>query len=703
MKIQKIELSNIGPYSSGSEFAFHTGEPGKNIILIGGRNGAGKTTLFDAIRLCLYGYKLYGYRQNSQAYTAKVKKLINDGAKRASVAHAGVALTIHMDEGYHNNSFHISRQWSLHGNQVKETYTVRKDGLPLEPEEQADFDAYLLQTIPPALFNLHFFNGETIGSFLFDRDDGASFRRAFMQLCGLDTLDLIEEQLKQSVKTRAQDAGAGAERELEEKSREKTRLMEEEAQLEARLRQLQEEVNGLEEARAKLDADMARFGGVAAGEWERLHQGIKEEEALREEQRKFLKDCANHVIPFLILERELEALREQMELEARLAENRAVKERLFQEAFQRELMERLSPYLNPAAEGLADGLPQALYDALKHDGLEECGELLGLSKSEQAHIHAIMERCAAFDKTRIAKAEKAIKTSLTQTKKLRAQIESKELLDSQSYIQKQNELLVALDLRRKDMLELTMAKAGAGEALKAASLEYEKARSVWMGVQKERSVHDLSARTLLAFDELKQSLYMKYIRLVETAFIRNFNRLIEKEDLLDGIYINSAFEVVPYQNSRVCLDQLREKQKEYGLEFLKEQLGERAFEGFIQAGEGAREAELPVKIDKHFSAGEHQIFVMALYQALSELRTSEIPFVIDTPLARIDSRHRKNILENFFSKLNGQVIILSTDEEIDRKHAPILEGRLSDVYLIEHQAGGESRILQAQYFEEVPL
>lgn len=39
---------------------------------------------------------------------------------------------------------------------------------------------------------------------------------------------------------------------------------------------------------------------------------------------------------------------------------------------------------------------------------------------------------------------------------------------------------------------------------------------------------------------------------------------------------------------------------------------------------------VPIKVEQHFSAGEQQIFVMSLYQSLAEIRTSELPFVIDS-------------------------------------------------------------------------
>lgn len=79
---------------------------------------------------------------------------------------------------------------------------------------------------------------------------------------------------------------------------------------------------------------------------------------------------------------------------------------------------------------------------------------------------------------------------------------------------------------------------------------------------------------------------------------------------------------------------------------------------------GETEFQLPVEVKQQLSAGEKQIFIMALYQALSQLNKINVPYIVDTPFARIDKEHRGKILSQFFKKLNGQIIILSTDEEI---------------------------------------
>ena len=187
MRIKRLTLNNIGSFAGEHSFLFQTDNPQKQIVLIGGRNGAGKTTLFESIRLCLYGYKLYGYRQNSQTYTNKIKRLINDKVRSSSPATAGITMQVFIEDGYTNSVFEISREWILNGNTLKESLCVYKDGDLLTPEQMQDFDNYLMQIIPPALFNFHFFDGEKVSNFVFDRASGQAFRKAFLQICGLDT------------------------------------------------------------------------------------------------------------------------------------------------------------------------------------------------------------------------------------------------------------------------------------------------------------------------------------------------------------------------------------------------------------------------------------------------------------------------------------------------------------------------------------
>ena len=90
---------------------------------------------------------------------------------------------------------------------------------------------------------------------------------------------------------------------------------------------------------------------------------------------------------------------------------------------------------------------------------------------------------------------------------------------------------------------------------------------------------------------------------------------------------------------------------------------------------------------------------MALYHSLVRLCKHEVPFIIDTPFARIDTEHRRNISEHFFSKLNGQVFILSTNEEIDSEHVKILRDKIAATYMLENTDNKRTVIVKNTYFE----
>src|SRR5690606_16962645 len=65
------------------------------------------------------------------------------------------------------------------------------------------------------------------------------------------------------------------------------------------------------------------------------------------------------------------------------------------------------------------------------------------------------------------------------------------------------------------------------------------------------------------------------------------------------------------------------------------------------------------------SAGEKQIFAISLLEALAKTSGRRLPMIVDTPLGRLDSKHRQRLVEQYFPQVSHQVIILSTDTEVD--------------------------------------
>jgi DNA sulfur modification protein DndD len=100
------------------------------------------------------------------------------------------------------------------------------------------------------------------------------------------------------------------------------------------------------------------------------------------------------------------------------------------------------------------------------------------------------------------------------------------------------------------------------------------------------------------------------------------------------------------------------------------------------------------------SAGEKEVFAVSLLWGLAQTSQLQLPIVIDTPLSRLDSTHRDNIVNNYFPNAGEQVIILSTDTEIDKDYYRLLKTRLSGAGSLVFDQQRELTTFREGYFWE---
>jgi len=100
------------------------------------------------------------------------------------------------------------------------------------------------------------------------------------------------------------------------------------------------------------------------------------------------------------------------------------------------------------------------------------------------------------------------------------------------------------------------------------------------------------------------------------------------------------------------------------------------------------------------SAGEKEVFAVSLLWGLAQTSQLKLPIVIDTPLSRLDSTHRDNIVNNYFPNAGEQVIILSTDTEIDKDYYRTLKTRVSGAGSLVFDQQREMTTFQEGYFWE---
>ena len=98
------------------------------------------------------------------------------------------------------------------------------------------------------------------------------------------------------------------------------------------------------------------------------------------------------------------------------------------------------------------------------------------------------------------------------------------------------------------------------------------------------------------------------------------------------------------------------------------------------------------------SAGEKQIYAISILEALARTSGRNLPIIVDTPLGRLDSKHRQKLGENYFPYASQQVIILSTDTEVDQSFYRLLSKHVSHAYRLEYDPVTHSTSAQQGYF-----
>jgi DNA sulfur modification protein DndD len=100
------------------------------------------------------------------------------------------------------------------------------------------------------------------------------------------------------------------------------------------------------------------------------------------------------------------------------------------------------------------------------------------------------------------------------------------------------------------------------------------------------------------------------------------------------------------------------------------------------------------------SAGERQLLAVATLWALAHASGRYLPAVIDTPLSRLDSKHRGTLVQNYFPTASHQVILLSTDEEVVGPYLEQLNSSVGRYYLIEHDESANTSKFVDGYFSQ---
>jgi len=101
------------------------------------------------------------------------------------------------------------------------------------------------------------------------------------------------------------------------------------------------------------------------------------------------------------------------------------------------------------------------------------------------------------------------------------------------------------------------------------------------------------------------------------------------------------------------------------------------------------------------SAGERQLLATSVLWGLARASGRPLPTVIDTPLGRLDSSHRRRLVSHYFPFASHQVILLSTDEEIAGGYFEALKPYIGRVYHLNFDESIGATRVEPGYFGEL--
>lgn len=718
MIINSIKLKNFRSYEDETEFSFSP-KDNKNIVLIGGENGAGKSTLFEAIKLCIYGPMSYGYLGINSNYLTKIKNNINNNAFKNDIVKCDISISLSFKEGTQVNEYTLNRNWEYINQRIVENFEVIKNGTLLNEDEINYFNRYLQSVLPPSLFDFFFFDGEELTEFFIGKNSSNSLKDAVLQLFNYDTFNILKKQLLSFQRNISKNNNSLNDiQALYDESLNRVKTAK--SQIELFTSQLESKEIELDELIVKknnLDEEFKSSGGILENERAEITSKINKLENERSIINQEIKDFCNDILPFIIVSDLLADTKKQIEKEENISSYKAVKNKLSGEVIKKSF--NSIPTLNNSSADFNEIAITILNNMFDVKEIENISEILLLSDDQKVNVLSTITSIISnnetyknslinnFDKLKsIAMDLKAYRDKLNSTV-------SGELVEN--YLKEIEAINTVILNTQNSILTLKHDLDNSNEELKNAEYHYTRVKNQYTSSLQNNNVLELSANVTEYLDALLATLTKDKLRLIEENFIDIFKTIIRKNEYVSSIVIDDSFESTLYvtrgyssleiQNIISNLG-INDISKKYGLMFIEDLLNKYPVSSLTELMEylnnnpSWESIEVRTKVNVNdFSKGEKQIYILCLIWALIKSSGVEVPFIIDTPYARIDESHRKTLTVDYLPNISKQVIILSTNEEIDSDLYNVIKPYICDEYLLLYNESARKTEVKKGYFE----
>lgn len=669
MILRSLTICNFGTYA-GSQTLTLEPNAKQSVILIGGKNGTGKSTFLEAVRLCFYGPQA---SRNTFARDKYERYLLDRIHRDSSTSVPSVSASIEIDFDYADHEgtkkYRASRRWQRTANGgVQETFVLFSGGHPVSDVDSAHWEDFIQELMPIGISDLFFFDGEKVQLLAEDGSDSKTLSEAVRNLLGTDIIEKLSADLA------IYRSKAVSKDEIDTRTASELKRLNDEAQSLKMHRDIAEgeTIAATSNAAAAilvvqdLERQLQEQGGAYAKNRGRLEERKKQLSARAAVLEGTIREQSQGLLPVSLAPKLLRSLLKQLDLEQDVRVGVVVDETLSDAA-----KATLAQLRRVTVKRGAKQIPLS--------ALSEFSAIAGVIKKTHQpklwHDHPVVHDLSNNQEQNVRSWALAALDSIPSTLKAIAE-ELETLYREQQKVERDlsripsDEVLIpltqGLNEARARAADANLAAAqkraefaNLTQSQVAAEAAYTKQMDAIASRKSQRDSLERAATVQTVLAEFKNALVVKKIKDVELEVTRCFN-LLSRKRIDRSIEINPVtFEVTIRDNH----SRLRDKSE--------------------------------------LSAGEKQIYAISVLWALARVSGRPLPIIIDTPLARLDRDHRSLLAERYFPHASHQVIILSTDSEIDAQFLPMLGNSISRTYELKFDSESQSTRVEEGYFAKV--
>ncbi|WP_350225520.1 DNA sulfur modification protein DndD [Vibrio parahaemolyticus] len=654
MIFEQVKLYNFGIYQGKHTVDLDVTDHNKPVVLFGGLNGGGKTTFLDSLQLALYGKNAKCSNRGKLSYSDYLKQAINRYSKDKF---ASVSLSFRHTQRTQTNRYEVIRSWEANSNKdITDKVQVLVNG-ELDKLLTDNWNDFVSEFIPQSMSELFFFDGEKIEDLADPVRSAQLLKTGIEALLGLELFTQLSKDLN-SQKRRRQERNldSSASKKVEELKQRKELLDNNAISIEENIKKVLETENSLANQLKDIEIQMQTSGASLLDDVNDIQLERKAVISKLEAIDHNLIKLAAGAMPLAIAHNLLKETKAQASLEQEGISFDNAQKHI--KANNDELIKRLKA---SAADDLVEQVNKLLTSMW-----QESENSLNQEKYLNTNpvIFNFAESAIESDKTEseeLIKQKKELQETLALLDKKLDAVPDSESVKEQIEAKGRIEASIAHSKTTLDSLMEEMAQCktqiNENEARLDATLIQQNAEDFEGKRNEQVAEHLVEMKGIV--DAFKAQLIKENIATLEKRIKSKFDSLERKSELVAKVKINpETFNLTLLGLDGLALD------------------------------------------TKRLSAGERQLLSVAILWALAEASGKEIPTIIDTPMGRLDGKHRTKLVENYFPEAAGQVILLSTDEEIAGQYYKKLKPSVAKEYHISYEEAVKTSTITEGYFGE---